>query len=191
MPTLELRDVKKSYAGNAVVHGVRSISTKGEFVVIVGPSAAARARCCAWFAGLEEITGGEIAIDGPRRQQPRAEGSRHREWCFQNYALYPHMERVRQHAYGLKIRRMSKQEIDDRVREGARCSNSRAARIASHASFSAAKRQRVAMGRAIVRHPPKVFLFDEPRRTWMPSCACRCVSSCQKRIAASVSLLFT
>src|SRR5882762_7535682 len=160
MPTLELRDVKKSYAGNAVVHGVSINIDKGEFVVIVGPSGCGKSTLLRMVAGLEEITGGEIAIDGRvvNNLEPK---DRDIAMVFQNYALYPHMNVYDNMAYGLKIRRMSKQEIDDRVREAGKVLELGALLDRKPRQLSGGQRQRVAMGRAIVRHP-KVFLFDEP-----------------------------
>src|SRR5882672_785040 len=160
MPTLELRDVKKSYAGNAVVHGVSINIDKGEFVVIVGPSGCGKSTLLRMVAGLEEITGGEIAIDGRvvNNLEPK---DRDIAMVFQNYALYPHMNVYDNMAYGLKIRGMSKQEIDDRVREAGKILELGALLERKPRQLSGGQRQRVAMGRAIVRHP-KVFLFDEP-----------------------------
>ena len=160
MPTLELRDVKKSYAGNAVVHGVSINIDKGEFVVIVGPSGCGKSTLLRMVAGLEEITGGEIAIDGRvvNNLEPK---DRDIAMVFQNYALYPHMNVYDNMAYGLKIRRMSKQEIDGRVREAGKVLELGALLDRKPRQLSGGQRQRVAMGRAIVRHP-KVFLFDEP-----------------------------
>src|SRR5882672_2329274 len=160
MPTLELRDVKKSYAGNAVVHGVSINIDKGEFVDIVGPSGCGKSTLLRMVAGLEEITGGEIAIDGRvvNNLEPK---DRDIAMVFQNYALYPHMNVYDNMAYGLKIRRMSKQEIDGRVREAGKVLELGALLDRKPRQLSGGQRQRVAMGRAIVRHP-KVFLFDEP-----------------------------
>jgi sn-glycerol 3-phosphate transport system ATP-binding protein len=160
MATLELRDVKKSYGNNAVVHGVSMNIDKGEFVVIVGPSGCGKSTLLRMVAGLEEISGGEIAIAGRvvNNLEPK---DRDIAMVFQNYALYPHMNVYENMAYGLKIRGMSKQEIDSRVRDAGKILELGALLDRKPRQLSGGQRQRVAMGRAIVRHP-KVFLFDEP-----------------------------
>ncbi|HTT10637.1 MAG TPA: sn-glycerol-3-phosphate import ATP-binding protein UgpC [Burkholderiaceae bacterium] len=160
MATLELRDVMKSYGANAVVHGVSMNIDEGEFVVIVGPSGCGKSTLLRMVAGLEEITAGEIAIAGTvvNRLEPK---DRDIAMVFQNYALYPHMNVYDNMAYGLRIRGMSKQEIDARVRDAARILELGALLERKPRQLSGGQRQRVAMGRAIVRHP-KVFLFDEP-----------------------------
>jgi sn-glycerol 3-phosphate transport system ATP-binding protein len=160
MATLELRDVRKSYGDNAVVHGVSMNINKGEFVVIVGPSGCGKSTLLRMVAGLEEITGGEIAIDGRvvNNLEPK---DRDIAMVFQNYALYPHMNVYENMAYGLKIRGMPKNEIDARVRDAGKILELGALLDRKPRQLSGGQRQRVAMGRAIVRHP-KVFLFDEP-----------------------------
>jgi len=160
MATLELRDVRKSYGNNAVVHGVSMNIDKGEFVVIVGPSGCGKSTLLRMVAGLEEITAGEIAIAGRvvNNLEPK---DRDIAMVFQNYALYPHMNVYENMAYGLKIRGMSKQEIDERVRDAGKILELGALLDRKPRQLSGGQRQRVAMGRAIVRHP-KVFLFDEP-----------------------------
>ncbi len=160
MATLELRDVKKSYGSNAVVHGVSMNVHKGEFVVIVGPSGCGKSTLLRMVAGLEEITAGQIAIDG-RVVNDIEPKDRDIAMVFQNYALYPHMNVYDNMAYGLKIRGMPKQEIDGRVRDAAKILELGALLDRKPRQLSGGQRQRVAMGRAIVRHP-KVFLFDEP-----------------------------
>jgi sn-glycerol 3-phosphate transport system ATP-binding protein len=160
MATLELRDVRKSYGSNAVVHGVSINVDKGEFVVIVGPSGCGKSTLLRMVAGLEEITAGEIAIAGRIVNQLEPK-DRDIAMVFQNYALYPHMSVYDNMAYGLKIRGMSKQEIDGRVRDAGKILELGALLDRKPRQLSGGQRQRVAMGRAIVRHP-KVFLFDEP-----------------------------
>src|SRR5499425_1816703 len=103
MATLELRDVRKSYGDNAVVHGVSMNVTKGEFVVIVGPSGCGKSTLLRMVAGLEEISAGQIAIDG-RVVNDIEPKDRDIAMVFQNYALYPHMNVYDNMAYGLKIR---------------------------------------------------------------------------------------
>jgi len=160
MATLELRDVKKSYGNNAVVHGVSMNVNESEFVVIVGPSGCGKSTLLRMVAGLEEITGGQIVIAG-RVVNDLEPKDRDIAMVFQNYALYPHMNVYENMAYGLKIRGMTKQEIDSRVRDAGKILELGALLERKPRQLSGGQRQRVAMGRAIVRHP-KVFLFDEP-----------------------------
>ncbi|HEU0205035.1 MAG TPA: sn-glycerol-3-phosphate import ATP-binding protein UgpC [Burkholderiaceae bacterium] len=160
MATVEIRNVKKSYAKQEVVHGVSLSVEPGEFVVIVGPSGCGKSTLLRMVAGLEEISAGEIAIGGRvvNRLEPK---DRDIAMVFQNYALYPHMNVYDNMAYGLRNRGMPKAEIDTRVREAARILELDALLERKPRQLSGGQRQRVAMGRAIVRHP-KVFLFDEP-----------------------------
>ena len=161
MAEIALRDVKKSYTKQLqVIHGVNVDIADGEFIVIVGPSGCGKSTLLRMIAGLEVITAGEISIAGKvvNNVEPK---DRNIAMVFQNYALYPHMSVYENMSYGLRIRRMSKAEIDTRVQ--------RAAKILELTSFlarrprelSGGQRQRVAMGRAIVREPA-AFLFDEP-----------------------------
>ncbi len=160
MAEITFRDVRKSYGAVEVIHGVSTEVADGEFVVIVGPSGCGKSTLLRMVAGLEAITAGEIAIGGRvvNRLEPK---DRDIAMVFQNYALYPHMSVYDNMAYGLRIRGLSKADIDARVQ--------RAAGILELASFlrrrprelSGGQRQRVAMGRAIVREPA-AFLFDEP-----------------------------
>ncbi|TCT10342.1 sn-glycerol-3-phosphate import ATP-binding protein UgpC [Paralcaligenes ureilyticus] len=161
MATLSLRNVTKTYPGNvAVIHGINMDVADGEFIVIVGPSGCGKSTLMRMVAGLEDITGGEIAIDGKVVNELEP-AERDIAMVFQNYALYPHMSVFQNMAYGLKIRKLTKADIERRV--------DRAAQILELAhlldrrprQLSGGQRQRVAMGRAIVREP-KVFLFDEP-----------------------------
>src|SRR6186713_1022961 len=161
MADIDLRNVKKSYTkGVPVIHGVTTTIADGEFIVIVGPSGCGKSTLLRMIAGLETITEGEIAIGGKvvNNVEPK---DRNIAMVFQNYALYPHMTVYENMSYGLRIRRMPPEQINERVQ--------RAAKILELGPFlqrrprelSGGQRQRVAMGRAIVREPA-AFLFDEP-----------------------------
>jgi sn-glycerol 3-phosphate transport system ATP-binding protein len=160
MAHLELRQVKKRYADHDVIHGIDMQIGDGEFVVIVGPSGCGKSTLLRMVAGLEVITGGEVAIDGRvvNNLEPK---DRDIAMVFQNYALYPHMSVFDNMAYGLKIRGMSKAEIGQRVDKAATILELGELLQRKPRQLSGGQRQRVAMGRAIVREP-KVFLFDEP-----------------------------
>jgi sn-glycerol 3-phosphate transport system ATP-binding protein len=160
MAHVELRQVKKRYVDTDVIHGIDMQIGDGEFVVIVGPSGCGKSTLLRMVAGLEEITGGEVAIDGRvvNNLEPK---DRDIAMVFQNYALYPHMSVYENMAYGLKIRGMDKAEIGQRVDKAAKILELGALLERKPRQLSGGQRQRVAMGRAIVREP-KVFLFDEP-----------------------------
>src|SRR5918911_4542595 len=160
MAGLSFRDVRKSYRDQEVIHGVTLDVRDGEFVVIVGPSGCGKSTLLRMVAGLEVVTAGEIRI-GERVVNNLEPKDRDIAMVFQNYALYPHMSVYENMSYGLRLRRFSAAEVEERVQ--------RAARILELGEFlrrrprelSGGQRQRVAMGRAIVREPA-VFLFDEP-----------------------------
>ena len=160
MAEVSLRGVRKSYGDLEVIHGIDMDISEGEFIVIVGPSGCGKSTLLRMVAGLEQITAGEIAIGGRvvNRLEPK---DRDIAMVFQNYALYPHMSVYQNMAYGLKIRRMSKEEIDRRVQEAAKILELSHLLQRKPRQLSGGQRQRVAMGRAIVREPA-VFLFDEP-----------------------------
>src|SRR5438094_2010831 len=161
MAQVHLRGVKKSYDNKLeVIHGIDMEIADGEFIVIVGPSGCGKSTLLRMVAGLERITGGEVAI-GERvvnRLEPK---DRDIAMVFQNYALYPHMSVYANMAYGLKIRRLAKEDIDRRVRKAAKTLELDKLLDRLPRQLSGGQRQRVAMGRAIVREPA-VFLFDEP-----------------------------
>ncbi|ANY16284.1 sn-glycerol-3-phosphate import ATP-binding protein UgpC [Bordetella pseudohinzii] len=161
MATLSFRNVKKTYAGNVpVIHGIDMDIADGEFIVIVGPSGCGKSTLMRMVAGLETVTSGEIIIDGkPVNDLEPAE--RDIAMVFQNYALYPHMSVFENMAYGLKIRKVPKAEIQKRVEAAAQILELGKLLDRRPRQLSGGQRQRVAMGRAIVREP-KVFLFDEP-----------------------------
>jgi sn-glycerol 3-phosphate transport system ATP-binding protein len=160
MATVTLSAVTKSYAGNAVIHGIDCAIADGEFVVIVGPSGCGKSTLLRMVAGLEAITGGTIAIGSQvvNKVEPK---DRDIAMVFQNYALYPHMTVFENMAYGLKIRGLPKDEIGARVANAAAILQLDQLLDRTPRQLSGGQRQRVAMGRAIVREP-QVFLFDEP-----------------------------
>ena len=160
MAQVSIRDARKAYGNTEVLHGLDFDIADGEFAVIVGPSGCGKSTLLRMIAGLEEITTGEIAIGGEvvNDREPK---DRNIAMVFQNYALYPHMTVYGNMAYGLKIARLPKQEIDRRVQEAARILQLGEMLERRPGQLSGGQRQRVAMGRAIVREPA-VFLFDEP-----------------------------
>ncbi|MDS1141599.1 sn-glycerol-3-phosphate import ATP-binding protein UgpC [Pusillimonas sp. SM2304] len=161
MATLSFRNVSKTYPGDiAVIHGINMEVADGEFIVIVGPSGCGKSTLMRMVAGLESITGGDISIDGKvvNKLEP---AERDIAMVFQNYALYPHMTVFENMAYGLKIRKLSKADIQARVEGAAHILELTHLLARRPRQLSGGQRQRVAMGRAIVRDP-KVFLFDEP-----------------------------
>ena len=161
MATLQFNDIKKTYPGNvAVIHGVNVDVQDGEFIVIVGPSGCGKSTLMRMVAGLESVTSGEIRIDGKVVNELEP-AERDIAMVFQNYALYPHMSVYENMAYGLKIRKMTKAQIDERVQQAAGILELGHLLDRRPRQLSGGQRQRVAMGRAIVREP-KVFLFDEP-----------------------------
>jgi sn-glycerol 3-phosphate transport system ATP-binding protein len=160
MAELSFRDVKKSYAGLQVIHGVSMEVTDGEFVVIVGPSGCGKSTLLRMVAGLESITSGEIRI-GSRVVNDLEPKERDIAMVFQNYALYPHMSVYENMSYGLRIKGFSKEEIQARVQKAATILELKQFLERKPRQLSGGQRQRVAMGRAIVREPA-VFLFDEP-----------------------------
>ena len=164
MAAIALRNVEKSYGfgprANKVIHGVNAEIADGEFIVIVGPSGCGKSTLLRMVAGLEVITGGEIAIGG-RVVNQLEPADRDIAMVFQNYALYPHMSVYDNMAYGLKIAKVPKAEIDTRVNKAAQILELGGLLQRKPRELSGGQRQRVAMGRAIVRQP-QVFLFDEP-----------------------------
>jgi sn-glycerol 3-phosphate transport system ATP-binding protein len=143
-----------------VIHGVNAEIADGEFIVIVGPSGCGKSTLLRMVAGLEEITGGEIAIGG-RVVNTLEPADRDIAMVFQNYALYPHMSVYDNMAYGLKIQKVPREQIDQRVNKAAKILELTQLLERKPRQLSGGQRQRVAMGRAIVRQPA-VFLFDEP-----------------------------
>ena len=161
MAKVELKGIGKVYDG-----GVRAVSNANitiedkEFCVFVGPSGCGKSTTLRMIAGLEDITEGKLFIDGVEMNDVPPK-DRDIAMVFQNYALYPHMTVYDNMAFGLKIRKMDKAEIDRRVRDAAKQLDLTQYLDRKPKALSGGQRQRVAVGRAIVRNP-KVFLFDEP-----------------------------
>ncbi|MBA4264533.1 MAG: sn-glycerol-3-phosphate ABC transporter ATP-binding protein UgpC, partial [Comamonadaceae bacterium] len=164
MASISLRNVVKRYTSGKtelqVIHGVNAEVADREFIVIVGPSGCGKSTLLRMVAGLEEISGGEIAI-GPRVVNKLEPAERDIAMVFQNYALYPHMSVFDNMAYGLKIKKVPIAEIKARVDKAAGILELGQLLTRKPRELSGGQRQRVAMGRAIVRQP-QVFLFDEP-----------------------------
>jgi multiple sugar transport system ATP-binding protein len=160
MAGVSVRNVRKAYQNTAVIHGVDVEIADGEFVVLVGPSGCGKSTLLRMIAGLEEISGGEIAI-GSRVVNDLPPKERDVAMVFQNYALYPHMTVYDNMAFSLLLKKADKAEIDKRVQRAADILNLKPYLQRFPKQLSGGQRQRVAMGRAIVRDP-QVFLFDEP-----------------------------
>ena len=160
MASVSFRDIYKAYGKVKVIHGIGFDITDGEFVVLVGPSGCGKSTLLRMLAGLEEITGGEISIDGKVVNDLDSK-DRDIAMVFQSYALYPHMTVRENMGFSLKLRKADAKTISQRVADAARILNLDQLRERYPRELSGGQRQRVAMGRAIVRDP-KVFLFDEP-----------------------------
>src|SRR6188474_2637121 len=160
MAQVTLRKVVKFYDEVEAVSAIDLDIADKEFVVLVGPSGCGKSTTLRMIAGLEDITDGEIAVDGevvndvPPKDRDMA-------MVFQNYALYPHMTVYQNMSFGLRLKKYPKDEIERRVQEAARILDIKELLDRKPRQLSGGQRQRVAMGRAIVRNP-KVFLFDEP-----------------------------
>src|SRR5499425_2838669 len=160
MAQVSLRKVVKRFDDTEAVRGIDLDIADKEFVVLVGPSGCGKSTTLRMIAGLEEISDGEIAVDGevvndvPPKDRDMA-------MVFQNYALYPHMTVYENMSFGLRLKHYPKDEIARRVAEAARILDITELLDRKPRQLSGGQRQRVAMGRAIVRNP-KVFLFDEP-----------------------------
>ena len=160
MASITLKDLVKSYGNVEVLHHVEGEIEDGELIVIVGPSGCGKSTLLRMVAGLETVTSGEISI-GDKVVNKLEPADRDIAMVFQNYALYPHMSVRENMAYGLKIRKIAKEEIARRVREAGEILEIGEYLDRKPRQLSGGQRQRVAMGRAIVRDP-QVFLFDEP-----------------------------
>ena len=160
MSELKLTGIKKSYGSTEVMHGIDLDINEGEFVVFVGPSGCGKSTLLRMIAGLESITDGDLQINGMRVNEypPSQRGI---AMVFQSYALYPHMTVYDNMAFGMRIARASKEEIEERVQNAADILQLGPYLDRLPKALSGGQRQRVAIGRAICRDP-KVFLFDEP-----------------------------
>src|SRR3954451_19607648 len=160
MATLELNNIRKSYLAHEVIKGVDLQVADREFVVFVGPSGCGKSTLLRMIAGLEEITDGELSIDGKRVNEV-GPADRGLAMVFQSYALYPHMTVRDNMAFALRMAGVPKPERQRKVDEAARILQLEPYLERRPKDLSGGQRQRVAIGRAIVRQP-KVFLFDEP-----------------------------
>ncbi|ODT71125.1 MAG: sugar ABC transporter ATP-binding protein [Pelagibacterium sp. SCN 63-23] len=160
MAVVTLSKVVKAYNQLVTVHGIDLEIAEGEFIVLVGPSGCGKSTTLRMVAGLEEITGGEVRIDGKsvNNLQP---GERDIAMVFQNYALYPHLSVGDNITFGLKLRKVPKAEIAERLARTAEILGLSELLKRKPRQLSGGQRQRVAMGRALIRNP-SVFLFDEP-----------------------------
>src|SRR5215212_12120563 len=160
MATVTLKDIRKNYGEVEVIKGVDLAIDDREFCVFVGPSGCGKSTLLRMIAGLEEITEGDLLIDGQRANDvPPSE--RGLAMVFQSYALYPHMSVADNMGFSLRLAGVSKEERRAKVAEAARVLHLDALLDRKPKELSGGQRQRVAIGRAIVRKP-KVFLFDEP-----------------------------
>ena len=160
MATVELNNVKKRFGSVEVIHGVSTTIKDGEFIVIVGPSGCGKSTLLRMVAGLESVSEGEISIGG-KTVNDLEPMDRDIAMVFQNYALYPHMSVRENMGYGLKIAKIPKAKIEEKVNAAAKLLQLDEYLDRRPRDLSGGQRQRVAMGRAIVREP-SVFLFDEP-----------------------------
>jgi sn-glycerol 3-phosphate transport system ATP-binding protein len=157
---ISFENVKKSYGKNEVVHGVDLDVARGEFLVILGPSGCGKSTLLRMVAGLEDISSGDIRIEGKtvNALEPRERGC---AMVFQNYALYPHMSVAENIGYALRVAGLRKAERQQKVQSVAKALGLEEFLNRKPGQLSGGQRQRVAMGRAMIREP-KVFLYDEP-----------------------------
>ena len=160
MANVKMHSIYKKFGNTEVIHGVDLEIEDNEFVVFVGPSGCGKSTLLRLIAGLEDVTSGEIEIDGDQVNflPPAKRGI---AMVFQSYALYPHMNVYQNMSFGLRLAKTDKQIVDQKVREAAEVLQITELLERKPKELSGGQRQRVAIGRAIVRDP-KVFLFDEP-----------------------------
>jgi multiple sugar transport system ATP-binding protein len=160
MANVTLRNIRKAYGKLETIHGVNLEIENKDFVVFVGPSGCGKSTLLRMIAGLEDITSGDLTIDG-QRVNDRTPKDRGISMVFQSYALYPHMNVYQNMAFGLELAKTDATTIEAKVKEAARILELTPLLDRLPKQLSGGQRQRVAIGRAIVREP-KVFLFDEP-----------------------------
>jgi multiple sugar transport system ATP-binding protein len=160
MGSITLENVSKSFGTTSVIPGIDLEINDGEFVVFVGPSGCGKSTLLRMIAGLEDLSGGRIIIDG-KDMSSEAPAKRGLSMVFQSYALYPHMSVYGNIAFPLKMDGQDKAAIDKKVKDAAHILNLTNYLDRRPGQLSGGQRQRVAIGRAIVRQP-KAFLFDEP-----------------------------
>ena len=160
MGAIQLKNVTKKFGDQMVIDDLNLSIEDGSFTVLVGPSGCGKSTTLRMITGLDEPTSGDIYIDG-KKINDLTPGKRDIAMVFQNYALYPHMSVYDNMAFGLKLRKVPKAEIDKSVHEAAKILDIEHLLDRKPKALSGGQRQRVAMGRAIVRSP-KVFLMDEP-----------------------------
>ena len=160
MAYLQLRGIEKFFGEHRAIKGIDLSIQTGEFIVFVGPSGCGKSTLLRLIAGLEHIDGGTLMLDG-RDITDQPSSKRDLAMVFQSYALYPHMSVYENMSFALKLAKVDKQVIDEKVQNAARILNLTQYLQRTPKELSGGQRQRVAIGRAIVR-APKVFLFDEP-----------------------------
>jgi multiple sugar transport system ATP-binding protein len=160
MSFLQLKGVEKVFGSHRVIKGIDLVIEKGEFVVFVGPSGCGKSTLLRMIAGLTEVDGGSMHLDG-RDITTLPSSKRDLAMVFQSYALYPHMSVYDNMSFALRLANEDKKVIDEKVQRAAKILNLTAYLARTPKELSGGQRQRVAIGRAIVR-APKVFLFAEP-----------------------------
>ena len=176
MAEITLEHVSKRFPdGTMAVNDANLDIGDGEFVILVGPSGCGKSTCLNMIAGLEDITDGQLRIGG-RVVNQLAPKDRDIAMVFQSYALYPHMNVRENMAFGLKLARVDRAEIDRKVNQAAELLELTELLDRKPANLSGGQRQRVAMGRAIVRSP-QAFLMDEPLSNLDAKLRCRCAPS--------------
>ncbi len=160
MASIDIAAIRKSYRPLQILHGIDLTIRDGEFIVLVGPSGCGKSTLLRMIAGLEDISAGEIRIDG-RRVNDLPPRDRDIAMVFQSYALYPHMTVAENMSYSLRLRKVTREKIGTAIAGAAHILGLGSLMERRPKALSGGQRQRVAMGRAIVRSP-KAFLFDEP-----------------------------